>query len=126
MTEKRKRGRPSDYRPEYCDLVIERAKEGKSLESFAAHINTSRTSLFRWRQEYPEFEEAVQIAKLHQLDWWENRALEIASGEIKGNHVLVIFALKNVGSDTWKDRQEVNVTNNPVAEAMDYFDDDDD
>lgn len=112
------------YKPEYCELVIERAKEGRSLESFSAFIGAGRTTVYDWRQRYPEFEEAVQIAKLHQQAWWEDRALDIATGA-KGSHVLVMFALKNVDPVNWRDRQEIEVTNNPIAEAMDYFEDDD-
>lgn len=66
-------GRPTDYRPEYCELVLELAGRGWSKAEMAAYIGVARFSLLRWRETHPEFDEAMEIATDICLAWWESR-----------------------------------------------------
>ncbi len=66
-------GRPTDYRPEYCDLVLELAARGLSKAEMAAYIGVARFSLQRWRETHPEFDEAMEVANDLCLAWWESR-----------------------------------------------------
>ena len=43
---KRGRGRPSGYRPEYCDLVIETMAQGHSLTAFAGLVRVGRETVY--------------------------------------------------------------------------------
>lgn len=76
IVEKRPIGRPSQYDPSYCQKAIELGKLGKSTEAIGAILNVGTATLYRWRDEHPEFREALEIAKEHELLWWE----EIAQG----------------------------------------------
>lgn len=98
--------RPTKYQPTYCDLVIEHMSDGASLTSFAAEIGVARSSINEWMEQNPEFSEAVKIAKAKCAAWWEKqgRTLAAAGG---GNATLVIFGLKNMAEDDWKDKREV-------------------
>jgi len=74
-TEKRPVGRPSLYDPAYCDQVIELGKIGKSTEAIGATLGVGTATLYRWRDEFPEFREALDIAKDFELLWWEDQAM---------------------------------------------------
>lgn len=69
-------GRPTSYRPEYCEKVIELGKLGKSLAQFASNFNVARSTIDQWAEDYPEFSEALNKAKAHAQDWWENAGQE--------------------------------------------------
>ena len=73
-TEKRPVGRPSLYDPAFCDQVIELGNQGKSIEQIAAKLGVGTKTMYNWRDEFPEFLRALEIAKELELDWWENIA----------------------------------------------------
>jgi transposase-like protein len=73
-TEKRPVGRPSLYDPAYIDQVIELGKIGKSTEAIGATLGVGTATLYRWRDEFPEFREALDTAKEYELLWWEDIA----------------------------------------------------
>lgn len=99
-------GRPSKYQPSYCDLVIEHMAGGASLTSFAADIGVARSSINEWMDEHFEFSEAVKKAKAKCAAWWEEKARSgAAGGDV--NPTLIIFGLKNMAADDWRDKQEV-------------------
>jgi hypothetical protein len=74
VAEKRPVGRPSLYDPAYIDQVIELGKIGKSTEAIGATLGVATATLYRWREEFPEFREALDIAKEYELLWWEDIA----------------------------------------------------
>jgi len=99
--------RPSKYKPAYCDLVIEHMTEGASVTSFAAEIGVARSSINEWMEHHEEFSEAVKIAKAKCASWWEKkgRTLAVDGG---GNATLVIFGLKNMAGEDWRDKHEID------------------
>lgn len=108
MTEKVKRpvGRPSKYRPEYCAMVVEHMSEGASLTSFAAEIDVSRETISEWSRVHPEFSVAVKKGKAKCAAWWERLGRTGAMGG-DVNPTLVIFGLKNMSPEDWRDKQEL-------------------
>jgi len=72
--ETRPRGRPSLYDPAYIDQVIELGKIGKSTEAIAAILGVGTKTLYNWRDEHPDFLHAMELAKEHELLWWEDIA----------------------------------------------------
>lgn len=69
-------GRPTLYRPEYCERVMELGREGKSKAQWAADIGVSRQTLDTWGATHPEFLDALTHATDLQLAWWESKAQE--------------------------------------------------
>lgn len=67
-------GRPSEYRPEYCDKVIELGRLGKSVVQMACAIDVARDTLYQWCKDHPEFSDAFTRARQLSQDWWENQA----------------------------------------------------
>lgn len=99
-------GRPTKYRPEYAEQVVEHCRDGASLTSFAAEVRVARATINNWIADHPEFKEACDAAKTACAAWWERIARKnAASGD--GNATLCIFGLKNMGSDDWSDVHDV-------------------
>jgi hypothetical protein len=68
------RGRPSSYDPSYCDKVIELGKLGKSLEQMSFQLGVHYSTLTRWRDEFPDFCNALTDAHRYSQCWWEEQA----------------------------------------------------
>ena len=72
--EKRPVGRPSLYKPEYCEEVIALGKIGKSVEQIASRLGFSLRTMYQWREAHEEFSHALEEAKEHEQAWWEEQA----------------------------------------------------
>lgn len=66
-------GRPTEYKPEYCQEVDEYLKEFggaqmrlPQIEDFAERIGKSLQCLNEWQKKYPEFGEAIDKIRLKQ------------------------------------------------------------
>lgn len=69
-------GRPSKYKPEYCETVIELGKQGDSIAQMASYFDVTRQTLENWASEHPEFLAALNRAKVHCQAWWEKAGRE--------------------------------------------------
>lgn len=67
-------GRPTKYKPEYCEQVIELGKEGKSLAQLCSHFDIARSTIDQWAVDNPDFSEALTRAKMHMQAYWEQIA----------------------------------------------------
>lgn len=101
-------GRPSKYKPEYCEKIIDHMRHGKSQVSFAASIGVDRDTIYEWDKNYPEFSGALKEAKSLSQDYWEDLIARGTAGEIKGFNVVgAIFIMKNRFSEDWREKQLV-------------------
>lgn len=71
ITVKRPVGRPSKYKPEYCQRVVELAKEGCGWADYAAEFDIDRTTLYDWAEAHEDFSTALSRAKVFEQQWWE-------------------------------------------------------
>lgn len=69
-------GRPSLYKPEYCETVIEVGQDGGSLTKMAVECNVDRKTLDDWAAAHEEFSAALTRARQLSLMWWEDKAKE--------------------------------------------------
>lgn len=74
MDEAAGRGRPTKYKPHFCDKVIEFGKEGMSNAEMAGELGVTRNTLFTWANEHPDFLHAFTRARELSLAWWEAQA----------------------------------------------------
>jgi hypothetical protein len=103
----KREGRPAKYEPAYCDDVIQRMSQGFSLSAYSNYIQVARKTISEWEASYPEFSLAVAHAKAARLQFWEKLAIEVAQTGGDGSQAtMIIFGLKNMGSDEWKERIE--------------------
>jgi hypothetical protein len=69
-------GRPTDYRPEYCEKIIEIMREGASAVEFCAEIGIHKDTLYEWNKFHPAFTDAFMRARLLCQAWWERQGRE--------------------------------------------------
>ena len=87
-------GRPTSYRPEFCQRVIKLMAEGRSLDGCAAMLGVHPDSLYTWQKLHPEFSDAVKAGRAAGTAFWETRLLDIAQGG-SGNAQAIQWALRN-------------------------------
>lgn len=92
---RRGRGRPSTYRPEYCELVVELGSKGKSRTQIAAHIGVLRETLTDWGTANRDFAVALKVAKEREQAWWEEMGQMGLSMGKSFNATAFIFQMKN-------------------------------
>lgn len=63
-----------EYKPEYCEKLIEVQSEGRSVNSFCAEIGIGYSTFNLWRKKYDDFYEAADIAKSAQIAFVEKDA----------------------------------------------------
>jgi hypothetical protein len=103
-------GRPTLYRPEYCERISELMNEGLSFAACAGDIGVSRDTIYEWSKVHPEFSDAKSIGEAKAQLWWERRNIDLAkTGE--GNATATVWGLKNRASADWRDRTEQESTN---------------
>lgn len=83
---KRPVGRPSKYKPEFCERMLEMAAEGCGMAEYAAEFGIDRATLYHWSEEHPEFLTALTRAKAVEQSWWEREArLNVRNKEFNAN-----------------------------------------
>src|SRR5579863_9416721 len=61
-------GRPTRYRPDFCESVIAYMGQGFSLAAFAGSIGLAVDTVYGWTQTVPEFREAAAIARAARVN----------------------------------------------------------
>lgn len=85
--------------------------KGFSFETFGTTLSpmVSRTTLYNWAEQYPDFLDAKNQAYDCRLQWLEVERNKIITGESKGNPAPLIFTFKCVEQKLYFDKtiQEV-------------------
>lgn len=101
-------GRPTKYKPEMCETVIECGKEGMSKCEMALQLGIRYSTFNAWEHEKPEFSEAVKEAERFSQAWWERVGRLATIGQVDGfNSTAFIFNMKNRFKEDWRDKHEV-------------------
>lgn len=79
----KKVGRPSDFKPQYCQMLIEHMKGGGSLRSFGSIVSKPETTLHNWTEQHPEFLAAKKIGEVHSFYFYENMGKMLVTGQLK-------------------------------------------
>lgn len=74
--DKAKRGRPTKFKPEYCDVVREVGMRGGWLSEMAEECDVARSTMDEWASNFPEFSEALTRAKQSAQAWFERKGRE--------------------------------------------------
>ncbi len=135
MSEENNRGRPSKYKPEYCEQLIEHMEQGYSFDSFAGIVEVNIDTLYEWTKVHEEFSEAKKVAFSKCQVFWEKIGIdnilnksetesfgknEFTTKSTSLNASAWIFNMKN--RFKWKDKQpdendQINI-NFTLAEKM--------
>jgi hypothetical protein len=104
-------GAPTLYREEYCEKLIQHMATGRSFESFAAVIGTSRRVLYQWRDAHENFLHALEAGRDAHLKFMEDQAMGNLVENYQGPKLnTALFKLFMVNIHGWrsehKDSQE--------------------
>ena len=145
MAETAQLGRPSLYKPEYVTDVLAMAERGATDFEIADSLGVSVRTLYRWKAEHEDFRQSLKIAKdvaderversLYQRAiGYEQDAVKIfmptgAAHPVIAEYVekvapdttAAIFWLKNRKPTEWRDKTELNLTGDPLAELLAEF-----
>lgn len=130
------RGRPTEYRLEYCEKAHALAHQGATDREIAEALGINEATLYRWRHAHPEFRESLKLGKDAADERVENslyrRAVGYSFDAIKINqyegkavitpyveHVppdigAIQFWLKNRRKEEWRDRTEQSIQHGGV------------
>jgi len=77
-------GRPTNYKPEYCQMLIDHMASGLSFETFAAIIDTHRGVLYEWANKHQEFGDAKSTGHEKSELFWSEMGRDGTRGKIPG------------------------------------------
>jgi hypothetical protein len=98
-------GRPTKFKPEFCEQLIAHMSEGYGPNTFGAKVGVARETIYVWIKEIPEFGEAHKLGLAHYEKVWEQMGMQGVMGSVQGfNASAWIFNMKN--RFKWTDRQE--------------------
>lgn len=101
-------GRPSKYDPKFCEDIVAFCAKGFSITGWAGSIGVGRETVTGWANEHPEFSLAVKAAKAAACHAYEQDAARVRKrGGGPGTATLIVFGLKNMGGEDYRDKQEV-------------------
>lgn len=100
-------GRPTSYKPEYCQQVIDHCTTGKSIKSFASSIDVHIDTIYAWESAHPEFSEALRKARMNAETYWENLGVQNVTTRTPFNTDLYKFMGKV--RFRWTEPQELKV-----------------
>lgn len=125
-------GRPSEFRPEFCQQAADLCVNGATDQELADFFDVSVRTLYRWKAQFQEFCQAIKVAKeiaderverslYHRAVGYSFDAVKITQYE--GSPVIVpyrehvppdtaaaVFWLKNRQPDKWRDKREQELT----------------
>ena len=110
MKEKRPVGRPTKYKPEYCEQLVEHMSKGFSYTTFGAVIDVSLECLYEWERVHPEFSEAKKRAfQKCQLHWETEgkKGMWNTSGEGQHENLNTTFWIYNMKCRFPKDFRDI-------------------
>lgn len=121
-------GRPSDYDPKYCQMLIDHMADGLSFEAFGGVVDACKSTLYVWLEKHPEFMDAKQIAIAKCRLWWEkegktglwnqgNRSGSFSESK-SFNTGVWIFNMKNRFKDDWRDKQDIDINSDLEKEKL--------
>ena len=106
-----------DYKPEYCEMLVEHMSKGYSFETFGAIVGNCKATLYTWVKKYPEFEKAKKIAFMKAQEFFESKLSAKLSGKKQVDGInprdidttCLIFALKTRFHKTYGEKKEEDV-----------------
>jgi len=106
-------GRPTDYSPDYCEMVTEWGKAGKSMAWMASQLGVHKDTLYEWIKKHPRFSDAIKVSRSHSQAWWEDQGQFGLFMPHQGGTFNATVWAKNMNCrfpDDWRDKSETAIT----------------
>lgn len=102
-------GRPTKYRKEFCELLIQHMSEGLSFDTFAGVLRVNPDTLYEWAKVHPEFSESKKVGNALRNLLVEKAFVSstLKPGTHKFNTAQMIYWTKNTLG--WSDRVEQQI-----------------
>ena len=105
-------GRPAfQITEEVCQKAEEYASHGLTKKQTAHNLGISYDTLNVKAKEYPKFSKALKRGRAKGIG---NMVNALYQAGIEGNTTAMIFFLKNMDKENWKDDRHLNVTKTTV------------
>lgn len=103
-------GRPTEYKPEYCEVAIEALKKGFSKEAVAGHIGICKDTLYKWIKRHKDFADAiaqgVELSRIH----WEKIAIDHVVFSKNGVQISPqVWSLNMKNRFGWSEKKEIEL-----------------
>lgn len=108
-------GRPSSYKPEYCQALIDHMSQGLSFDTFGATIGVSRDVIYKWCNVHEEFFQAKKIAMDKCQLWWEQEGIRSLGFKFYQSAIWIMNMKARFG---WSDKVEVQVSGDEEKPVM--------
>jgi len=116
---KKPMGRPTKYKEEYCELLINHMSSGLSFESFAGVVLVNQDTLHEWCKKHKNFSEAKKMGRSRGCLAYEKLILAAAQGQVQNfNSTAAIWFGKNVHG--WRDKIEADIKSDGFKISLDY------
>ena len=117
---KKPMGRPTLYRVEYNDRVIEMGKEGYSIAMMASALDVDKASIYDWKDRYPDFSTALSKAMAHSQAWWERQGIDGMQSNKQFNALVWKVSMQARFRDDYTERkvQEVSGPNGGPVQSV--------
>lgn len=97
-------GRPSSYKPEYCERLISLMSQGFSLMASCGELGFTKQTAHNWAALNPEFFDAIALGHAKRSMFLEKRGLVAESGPAV---TYVLKALPNCNPDEFRDKSNI-------------------
>lgn len=98
----RSAGRPSVYRDEIADKILDMMMDGKSIRSICEEEGMpSRRTVLRWQERYPDFDAKCARARTLQADVIHDDLIDIEDGVLAGT-IAPDAARAAISSKQWR------------------------
>ena len=107
-------GRPTKYKEEYCDSLIDHFKQGGSINEFCLELDIAKETFYNWCKVHPEFMDSKKKGEALSEGWW----MKMGRSNLKDkefNYTGWYMNMKNRFG--WADRQQVdnNITGGGIT-----------
>ena len=66
-------GRPTVYKPEFCEQAIEIMSTGDGFEEVAQCLGVRRSTINEWMKKHPDFSDAIEFGRELSECWWRSQ-----------------------------------------------------
>lgn len=106
------RGRPTIYRPEMCQVIVDEMREGASITEAVGKIDITKETLYEWIDEksiyYKEdISYAVKIGKKLSEQWWLEQGRKNLTNK---DFSATLWYMNMKNRFGWADRTELRAT----------------
>lgn len=95
---KKPRGRPTTYKPEYCQTILKLMTNGHTIEHVATKCGgVYKQTLYEWARDYKDFGDAMQLGKQKAKEYYMEKmqkAIFDKDAHIKENAFKWLMAVR--------------------------------